>query len=234
MMDEATIDLSNQDLQMLAAGRASFSAFLSTHFLNLPDEPFVEQLRSDGYRQVLESLLAGEDDLHPDIAEGARLMHAYLSANREMGPAALSQALGVDRTRLYRGISPTYSPPPPYEAVWSAELGEPAGLLQRIAAIYHQSGLDQAPGVNERLDYIGIELAYMEYLAQEEAGAREAGDEGHAADLLEEQRSFFREHLTPWVPRFVEKALEFAHTDFYRGHLLMLRGYVLEQKAILG
>lgn len=226
-------EITQEEMQMLATARASFSTFISAYFLNLPDEKFVQQLRSKEFTQTLLNIQV-EENLHPDTVEGARLMYQYLVENSHMEPKALSEALGVDRTRLYRGVSPAYGPPPPYEAVWGAGQEKTTALLQEITAIYHQSGLGQSPDANERLDYIGIELAFVEQLAQEEAVAWESGDEPLARDLLARQKAFLLDHLANWVPDFIEKAQDFAKTDFYRGHLLMLRGFIIEQQEILG
>jgi len=41
------------------------------------------------------------------------------------------------------------------------------------------------------------------------------------------------EHLGNWVPGFVAKALTIADTDFYRGHLMMLRGFLSAEEERL-
>ena len=103
-------------------------------------------------------------------------MKNYLLEHSELPGKEMSERLGIDRTRLYRGVSPTYGPPPPFEAVWRPDKANTTALLQQIAELYHRSGLAESPEAHERLDYIGIELAFIEYLASEEAGAWEAGD----------------------------------------------------------
>lgn len=226
------IDLPIEDLQLLATARASFSAFINTHFMNLPDEEFVQKLYTPDIFQALENF-GGEENLHPDIVEGARLMRSYLGETMDLATNELSERLGIDRTRLYRGVSPSYGPPPPFEAVWRVDQAKATMLLQEIAGIYHKNGLAQSPEANERLDYIGVELAFLEHLALDEVDAWEAGDETQALDLLNKQKAFVCDHLAQWVPAFTEKAIEFAQTDFYRGHLLMLSGFVMEQKENL-
>ncbi len=224
-------ELSVEELQMLAEARATFSSLLSVHFLNIPDKDFVPRLRSRQFIAWLEQL-AGETGVQPQIAEGASLMHRFLLATWDQPAEQLVQTLGVDRTRLYRGVSPVYGPPPPYEAEWVPAPQGTSALLQQIAGLYHAGGLVQAPDSNERLDYIGIQLGYLKQLAAVEAGHWQAGDAGQACQVYSLQKSFFLEHLARWVPDFVEKALTYAQTDFYRGHLLMLRGFIAEQGEI--
>ncbi len=222
--------LSTEEMQLLAQARATFSSLLSVHFLNIPDTDFSGKLRQGEFTQSLE-LLANETDVHPDIAAGAGRMLAFLAVTQDQPPETLAQTLGIDRTRLYRGVSPQYGPPPPYEAEW-VSTQDKSGALQQIAAIYHESGMMKAPEANERLDYIGIELAYIEQMAGEELRRWQSGESEQASQYYALQKSFTLEHLAKWVPAFVEKALEYAQTDFYRGHLFMLRGFIAEQVEI--
>jgi len=218
---------SANDLAGIARARAAFSSFLNIHFNVLPDEKFVRQMRQKEITSMLQ-LLPKDASVHEDIAAGAALMGKFLQETLDAKPAELSEKLGVDRTRLYRGVSPTYGPPPPYEMVWSKSWID-VSLLQALAAIYRENGLAPSTEVVDRLDYIGLELEFIHTLAMRETEAREAAKTEKASDLLLVQKQFFCEHLEPWVPNFVNKALEDAKTDFYSGHLLMLRGFISDQ-----
>lgn len=218
------------DLAGIARSRAAFSSFLNIHFNVLPDEKFVKQMRRKEIISMLE-ILPKDESVNEDISTGASLMYNFLKESYSDKPAQLSEKLGVDRTRLYRGISPVYGPPPPYEMVWSQTWQE-VSLLQVLAKIYREKGLEPSSEIIDRLDYLGLELEFLHALAMRETAALEAGETETAGSLLEAQKKFFREHLEPWVPSFVQKALEYVKTDFYHGHLLMLRGFILEQKEI--
>jgi TorA maturation chaperone TorD len=50
---------------------------------------------------------------------------------------------------------------------------------------------------------------------------------------LDHEREFIRNHLGKWVPSFVVSALDHAQTNFYRGHLHMLKGYIEQEKEML-
>lgn len=232
MLDKEDESISAAELRLLAEARAAFSAFLNLHFLNLPDGAFVDEIRSAGYKSMLEQF-AQDVDVQAEISEGARLMLEFIVGNAGVEAKQLSETLGIDRTRLYRGVSPAYGPPPPYEAEWSGDSVNLPEFLQKLARSYHQDGLAGADDTHDRLDYVGVELAYVEFLAQQEAVQLESGDLAAARQLLERQNLFFQGHLVAWVPKFVEKALEYARTDFYRGHLHMLRGFLLEQGGLL-
>jgi len=224
--------LSNGQLKLLAEARAALCAFLKLHLLDLPDEVFVNQIRRPSTLAFLQRL-AQEPSLPVGIAQGAGLMLAFLETHAQTEAAQLAQQLGIDRTRLFRGISPDYGPPPPYETVWTASREMPLKRLQRISALYLQDGLERSPDSPERVDYLGVELAYLEALAQREAASRASRHAGRAARWHDRQRRFLAEHLGSWVAAYARKASEAARTDFYRGYLLMLVGFVEEQREIL-
>jgi len=64
-----------------------------------------------------------------------------------------------------------------------------------------------APSGRSLPDHVGIELAFMAYLAAREALAWEAGEVDVAQDLLQKQESFLREHLGAWLPQFCRRIL---------------------------
>lgn len=228
-----TIDdspLQPQDLIAIAKSRAAFYAFLNVHFTTLPDSAFVKRIRDDEFVQTLDALVK-DDSIAKEIAQGAVLMRDFIDSSKSIDVSKLSEKLGVDRTRLYRGVAPGYGPPPPYESVWNGS-GQGTAVLQAIAAIYREAGLARSPEATERIDYIGVELDYMREMASREAAAWEAGTRDAAHQALKTQSAFASEHLG-WVLSFVDKALEHAETDFYKGHLQMLRQYVAEDQERL-
>jgi TorA maturation chaperone TorD len=220
-----------QELAGIARARAAFYTFLNLHFTTLPDEKFVKRLRDGEFSSVLETL---QNDVSggEDILNGAALMSAYLKKMQAADHTQLVQDLGIDRTRLYRGVAKGYGPPPPYEMVWIRG-AQDYGILQIVASAYRQVGLEPSPEVKERLDYISVEMDFIRELALREAVAWESGDETTAVSLLATQETFMHQHLGNWAPDFIEKALEHAKTDFYRGHLYMLRGFINNERQDL-
>jgi TorA maturation chaperone TorD len=115
--------------------------------------------------------------------------------------------------------------------VWSQKWRE-VDLLIELAKIYRENNLAPSTKVIDRLDYMGMELEFIHAIATRETNAWDEGKLDAAGTLFDEQKAFFSEHMQQWIPNFVEKALEFAQTDFYHGHLLMARGFILEQAEI--
>ncbi|MCJ7595018.1 MAG: molecular chaperone TorD family protein [Desulfobacterales bacterium] len=216
----------------MSRARASFYAFLNIHFTDLPSEQFSRELRKEEFRAALRGL-EGDKGVHPEIALGAARMEAFLNGTQDLDAQDLAEKLGIDRTRLYRGVSPGYGPVPPYHALWVEKEGDLTALLKRICRTYAEGGFSFKHGVHERVDYIGIQLDYLEQLVLKEISARESGEEPAVQKALNHQRSFLLEHVGQWVPRFVSSALTYARTDFYKGHLHMLKGFVEEEREVL-
>lgn len=223
---------SEGEFLVLARARVSFCHFLNLHFVSLPDKDFVHSLRSDEFFEALEGLKP-DQDMHPEIGEGAATMGAYLKATIDLESEELAERLGEDRTQLYRGVAPNYGPPPPYEALWISKGRDVFEVLQEISTLYGEGGFSLREDNHERLDYLGIELDFFEQLIHWEISAWEAGDRDGARQALEHQEIFLREHLATWVPKFVAGAMEHVRTDFYRGHLRMLNGFMTEERKTL-
>ena len=211
----------SEEYSALAQARASLYSLINVHFLVLPDPLFIERIRSAAFRTSL-AALSVDSDLSETLTAGASLMLKYIESTLGQDVSVLIQAIGVDRTRLYRGVSPALGLPPPCEAVWTSRESETAALLQELAALYKEDGL--ALATQERLDYIGVELDYIQRLIQNEIAAWRNAEPERALMLQDKQQRFLDRHLSPWVLQFIKKALPLAATDYYRGHLRMLDG----------
>jgi len=77
-----------------------------------------------------------------------------------------------------------------------------------------------------------MELELSMLLATRETTAWDEGKLEAASALFEGQKAFFAEHMQHGCRSFVEKAQEFAQTDFYHGHLLNGTRLYLEQAEI--
>jgi putative dimethyl sulfoxide reductase chaperone len=220
-------DLEPRDLATLAQTRSSFYEFLCIPFLNLPDANFIQQLRDSSIWSVSDKLTV-DLDVHPDIAEGWNRMHKFLEESRCLPIEELTQAIGVDRTRLYRGVSANFGPPPPYEALWTGEGADEISILSGVMAVYRDAGLAPGPELNERVDYVGTELDYLRQMTYRETKAWETGHVKEAKKILHKEKLFVKS-MNEWFPRFLIKATEFAETEMYRGHMQMLKGFLAEE-----
>lgn len=209
-----------------ARGRARLCGFLNLPFVAPFNTQMLAAYRIPEAAAILEALV--EKSADSDMAAGAECMLAYLRNTAADDPLQVAETLGIDQTRLFRGISPEYGPPPPYEAVWSQGENETASI-QSLAEIYRQAGLEPADERPERPDYIGMQLEFLSTLALGEATAWEKQDGETALSLRLQQAGFLSQHLGVWGPAFIDKALAMARSAFFRGHLLVLRGFLAEE-----
>lgn len=231
MSQDYAMSLDSQELAPLARGRSSLYSLLELFFTRLPDASFIRQLRETHVVDRLQDL-ASDVEQHPDLVKGSATMRCFLKETAHLPEDGLAETLGVDRTRLYRGVSGTYGPQPPYEALWTSNKRDPGILLSQITAIYRESGLVVGGDTNERADYAGTELDYMACLAAREAEAWERKDADEAIETVRKEAAFVKS-FNEWVPKFVAQAESFAQTDLYRGHMLMLRGFLADEQERL-
>ncbi len=206
--------------------RALFYSLVTIPFTALPDNKFIKRIRSEDFISILEGI--SNQDFHVDIVNGSALMLNFIKSTINFEDAELEQILGLDRTYLYRGIAPDVGPPPPYEAVWNSAINDSGELISNLEKLYRVSGFELSDNIRERLDYIGVELDYLLRLVLLEEEMLVKGDEINS-ELNLQQAYFYNEHINKWAPSFIEKALPMVKTDFYRGHLIMLRGQISEE-----
>lgn len=228
MSNEAT-QRSYPEAAAAARSRANMYSFLATLLNERPDAALVANLRSAGGDFI--SRLAEEASLTGLSAEGFRAMAKYVAECQSQPEDAVEQDLAVDWTRLFRGLSPAYSPMPPYEASFNATPGEEVDVIQDINNFYRAHGLMLNGDHDERPDYLGVELSFLDYLAQAEEQAWDDDDPGKAQSYQHATRTFISQHLATWADRFIEPALGFAKTGFYHGFLQLCRGVVAEAVA---
>ncbi len=118
--------------------------------------------------------------------------------------------LGIERTRLVRGIARGYGPPPPYGMTWKAPSQGDMGRLNRFF-----EELDFSAPNSENPTYIGVELSFLSLLCQRIAEVQEGGgDAGHFIEIRDE---FVRDNVIMWVPKYSEAVIKDTKLDFFRG-----------------
>lgn len=227
MFKDFAMSIEAQELARFARERSSFYAFLNLHFMVLPDENFIQQMRHSNLVEAF-AALATDSGIHPELSEGWRRFRSFLEETGNTPVGALTQTLGVDRTRLYRGTSASYGPPPPYAAVWLNEGREVEKELGRLAAIYREAGLEPGKEFKERDDYIGVEMDYLRQMTHQEAEAWENGDIPAVMEIVCKEK-LFAKSMSEWVSRFTVEAMKFAQTDLYRGHIQMVKGFLADE-----
>lgn len=132
----------------------------------------------------------------------------------------LYELLGVEWTKLFRGIKPGYGPPPPKESSYK--------LLNKNSLIdeYAHFGLEISPSIHEEADYLGVELDFLSQVINREKLCWELGLEEEAYQLMNTEHLFLINHLWSWVPKYCVEALPFASHDFGEGIIYLTRGFL--------
>lgn len=86
---------------------------------------------------------------------------------------------------------------------------------QAVVRFYQQIGLAIGSDYTELPDYIGLELACMEFLCLREAQSLADGDHVAADRCRSMQLRFVREHLDRWAKKLAEAIRGKAQTSFY-------------------
>ena len=206
--------------------RAEMYRFLTQMFNQRPDSEFVRRLRVLGVNSFS---LSTEDELNPEVSRGLQEMGSFIEATSAAPEEQVKEELAVDWTRLFRGVSPSYGPPPPYEGVYIEGADSPSEILQTVVQTYHEYSVDVNKEAANRPDYIGIELDFLRHLNACESKAWEKGQDKTALGYQEAGRNFLLNHLGRWACKFCDLAIEDAKTDFYRGFLRLTKGVLNEE-----
>lgn len=227
MSEKNEVFTNTEDYAAFARERSAFYTFLNLHFMLLPTPPFIAQMR----QRILEkpfSEFANDSESHPDLAHGWIQMWEYLKTTQNTPTEELAQTLGVDRTRLYRGVSSNFGPPPPYEAVWVNAGQETEKVLGNLVSTYRAAGFEPGGESNERVDYIGVELDFLCQLAWHETEAWQNRNVQAAVNIIKQEKEFVK-RVNTWFSHFSASAREYVQTDLYRGHLLMVDGFLADE-----
>ena len=212
--------------------RAGMFGFLGSLFNHRVDADFVRRLKGGG----ISSLLVDDrmESIQPDIRLGLDEMSDFIQAVDSKTNKEIEQELAVDWTRLFRGVSPEYGPPPPFEGLYVKGGTDSHEVLETVLSCYKANGFSPDPAFQNRPDYIGMELDFLGLLSEREAEALEAGDMSKASEYLKTVRFFLTEHLGKWCGDFCDRAIVHAKTDFYRGALQLTKGIVSDEVAKAG
>lgn len=187
----------------IASQRASSYLLLSQLFLRSPRVEFLKELSA--------SLLAAQK--LPDELTAIRQL---LSKADDL--KGLSLDLRKDYTRLFLGIKPGYSPPPPYESVYLGEGRLMGSVTVEVVKRYWVWGFDpmRALGYRGPPDHIGVELAFMSHLCRLEENAWREKNQLRPEKIVEAEQEFLQKHLAKWAQKLLATIEREARTDFYK------------------
>lgn len=203
--------------------RAALYRFLSTAYRTAPTETDVAALKTEWMR----------------LAVGWLTPTVELPADRDA--ADTLETIRRDHMELFRVPLARYLPP--FEAVHRDERvveGEKVGGMLMgpstvaVKQLYAAAGADLDGAVEELPDHIGLELAFMAHLCDQERAAHEADDTEGAKLARAYQTVFVTDHLIPWVPTYCEAVDRRAESDWYRAVARVTAGLCRADQRRLG
>ncbi len=209
----------------LATARAKLYQLLATVYARPSDRDFLKLLAG----WVASQTEGPSQSLPEQMKHGLATLAAFFKRIGQDSWEELEETTSVEFTKLFRGVKPLYSPPPPYESVYREEGGRVFGKLSaEVQQEYRRFGLDLVSEVHgEPPDHLSFELEFLHLLCGQEAEAWQGDDEDEALGLLWAEKWFLEEHLLTWLPKVCGKIREFDRLGFFRCLADLTEGWVI-------
>jgi TorA maturation chaperone TorD len=221
-------EVTARDFRELAMARSATYGFLASMYLRAPSDELATNLQK-GLASLKQGAVRNEEP--GDMKAGLELLERYTADSLGKSVKVLAEELGVEWTRLFRGVKRGYGPPPPYESVYGGAERTMGPAAVDISKLYADAGAALSKELHELPDYIGVELDSMRFMCTKEAEAWEQGRTNESRNMLRLERALIQDHLLAWVPRFCDAALEETKNDFYRALLKMTKGVVMSEAS---
>jgi len=225
------------DMSCLAEARSRVYELIASVCNTLPNTDFVTMLMKLDVHSLFTSATgdyAASEQQQKEMEQGIQEIEVLRKQAGEVNRDELITRLGVDRTRLYRGLKRGYGPPPPYESVYQDSHTVMAGSALQVKKAYSDRGYLPPPIGNEPPDYVGIELDFLRFLCSAEAAAWRSRDKNKAQEYMNTEYDFINNHVVSWIPRFYDEVLTHAREDFYRGIARLTTTYIILEAERLG
>lgn len=192
-----------------AGSRGNCYGLLSLVFRDAPTHDFVEHLRTAPLADVLSRL-------------------GYDATQNFAGDLdAVIERLREEYTRLFIGPGPHVSL---YASAHYPDEGQLWGdSTMRVKRFIEATGLSFNDNWDSIPDHIAIELELMRKLCEREAEAWLASNISDACLAVNLEKRFLEDHLSEWIPRFLEKVLAAEPNSFYRKMCELTKGFVCSE-----
>jgi TorA maturation chaperone TorD len=214
--------ISADELASLNEKRSATYAMLSCLYRREVEKTYLDELRTMRFPAATGNASADEGYLR---------IACYLSNVWENSVVELAR----DFARCFIGEGmDSSSAAYPYESVYTSE----KRLLMQdardeVLALIRSEGFDKSATWKETEDHIGLELEFMQRLAERLTEALRTGDEEKSISLITTQCNFLTDHLATWTPRFTQDVRQFAQTDFYQGLAYLTDGFLQVDEKFL-
>jgi TorA maturation chaperone TorD len=211
------------NLLKLAKLRSKVYKLLSTIYIKPPNIIFLKSLKNIIFSSnILESFSM----FSKQIASGLLLVRDSVEFLDEKSIKDLKEELAIEFTRLFRGLKPDSSPPPPYESVYIEGycFGKCTFNVLKEYALFGLATKDKYR--NEPPDHISFELEFMHLLCSVEADKWSKRDIKGAKEILSTEKNFLEKHIIRWIDSFCEGIRKYDRTRFYKGWANVTEGWI--------
>jgi TorA maturation chaperone TorD len=210
-----------------ASGRAAMYDLLLDVFIGLPGDALLSDIK-DGRSGAL--LSACKELEGQRLSEGAALVVSCRSYVAITSPDIVVNELLVDRARLLHATG-AKDLRPPYERLYMTDPANDGSMQRALNRFYRKAGLSLEEEPRESPDFLFVELDFMKQLCLREIKESSSGRSVRVTRAIE--REFLQEHLGRWAEAYCVEAGKHARTDFYRGFLAVLDGFIIAEEAYL-
>ena len=218
MVDNAEIGAHNDDWTDILTAEVLAFGFINKVFYEKPADEFINTLITE--KLFAQWPMQADDEF---TITGLNILQAFSASWEEAGLDDLKK----DYQQLF--IGPEHLPAPPWESVYLS-IDNLVFERQTLAVrqFYARYGLQIANLYKEPDDHFGLEMAFMAHLCTLGLEAIHKGELEALETHLGVQRDFLEEHLLLWAPDFLNRVIEHAQTDYYRGVAYLALGCLVE------
>jgi TorA maturation chaperone TorD len=225
-------------MENILAARAGVYRILQNIFGNEPNRTDLENLRAQAARTVLDFFVLADTGKAASEYTDARQQLEELLEAELLEPNTFVANAAAAYTRLFVGPGPTQASP--WESVYrsvDATLFSPDTLSVRRD--YVEAGFIPSAYPQVADDHIGLELDFMQRLAQEAlnayslSAASSGGDASGYSAFLRRSADFLDAHLLTWVEAFSQQIHQAAPDSFYQRASALLVGWLKLDRLIL-
>lgn len=172
------------------------------------------------------------DEVNIDFERGTIEVARYLRKTT----SKTRQELAVDFTSSFGGIHTIDERQAlPYRSLFMDE-SEPllyAAGHREVFGIFKKACVKKREGLDYPDDHLSFLCEFMALLSDRCRDHLTEGDAASAGETLDQSRDFLEGEILSWFDSFSEVANRLIHTRFYRGVLLMSKGYFELDQSVL-
>lgn len=217
-----------ESVQILLAGSTYLYRLFQNIFGNAPSTEQIDILTSDTTKDAFEIFRTDNNSSYEKGLEHLSRLEKYYRKDKKIALEKLTSEYN------YLLIGPHKLLAPPWESVYLSKerlLFQESTLKVRQVYLEHNFIPAEYPHVAD--DHLALELDFMANISSMTQKAYEEQDRKQVLELLENQKSFLKEHLLVWIPEFSEKIQESPTLYLYPNMARMLKEFLEIQTEVI-